>query len=296
MLTISSQKQSLFKEAEKARYLPHFILVILLSVVFLIAGEILGSIVYHNLRHIGDSISVRFMIYLICSFIFISLFIFLWVKLIEKRKISSMGFYKQRMIQKYFIGFAVGIIMFSFAILLLSITQCTEIVEKPLMPIGFMAITGILTVLPGWMIQSATEEILARGWMMQVLGARYNLGLALGISSVFFGLLHIKNPNIGMIAILNIILVGVFLGLYVIKTNDLWGVCGLHCSWNWAQGNLFGLQVSGLQIGTGSIIQLKLVGPDWFTGGAFGPEGGIAVSLILVSSIIILLKKHYKAT
>ncbi|MCG8484701.1 MAG: CPBP family intramembrane metalloprotease [Clostridia bacterium] len=289
---MSSQKQGLFKEAQEARVLPHFILVIVLALAFLIVGQMLGEVIFQNIWEFGDTIQVRLMMYLICSFIFISILIFLWVKWIEKRKISSIGFYKKGFIKKYFIGFGIGVAMFSSVMLLLSVTRHTVIVENPSMPVGLMSISSILIVLPGWMVQSATEEILSRGWMMNVLGARYNTGLALGVSSVFFALLHIKNPNVTIIAILNIILVGLFLGIYVIKTNDLWGVCGLHCSWNWSQGNVFGLQVSGLQIETGSILQLRLVGADWFTGGAFGPEGGIAVTLILVGSIILLIKKY----
>ena len=97
--------------------------------------------------------------------------------------------------------------------------------------------------------------------------------------------MHLTNPNVNYIAVINIILVGLFYGLYVIKTNDLWAVCGMHSAWNFAQGNIFGFEVSGLDVSVGSLIDLNLVGNNVITGGAFGPEAGIIATFILLVSI-----------
>ncbi len=108
--------------------------------------------------------------------------------------------------------------------------------------------------------------------------------------------MHLSNPNVNYIAVINIILVGLFYGFYVIKTNDLWAVCGMHTAWNFAQGNLFGFEVSGIDVSVGSLIDLNLVGSDFVTGGIFGPEAGIVATFILLVSIGILLfidKKGY---
>ncbi|MCJ7691055.1 MAG: CPBP family intramembrane metalloprotease, partial [Clostridiaceae bacterium] len=123
---------------------------------------------------------------------------------------------------------------------------------------------------------------------MNVLGAKYNVAVGLIISSSFFGLIHSANPNVNILAIINIVLVGLFLGLYVIKTNDLWGVCGLHAAWNWTQGNVFGFEVSGQTVASGSLMHLKLTGAQWFTGGAFGPEAGMAAAIVLSIGIIVV--------
>ena len=131
---------------------------------------------------------------------------------------------------------------------------------------------------------------------MNVLGARYNIGIGLFISSTLFGLLHLTNPNVSFIAVINIILIGIFYGLYVIKTNDLWAVCGMHSAWNFAQGNLFGFEVSGINVEVSSLMDLNLVGNDFISGGIFGPEAGIASTVVLLISIGILIyldKKDY---
>lgn len=156
-------------------------------------------------------------------------------------------------------------------------------------PIGKLALVNIFVLLIGWIIQGGTEEIVTRGWLMNVLGARYGIKFGLFISSVLFGALHLFNPNVNYIAILNIILVGYLFGLYVIKTNDLWGACGIHSAWNFAQGNLFGFEVSGLDINVGSLFDFNLTGNSLISGGSFGPEAGLCSTLILILGIITIL-------
>ena len=124
---------------------------------------------------------------------------------------------------------------------------------------------------------------------MNILGARYNINIGLFISSVLFGLLHLFNPNVNIVAILNIILVGYLFGLYVIKTNDLWGACGMHSAWNFAQGNLFGFEVSGLNVSVGSLFDFNLNGNSLISGGVFGPEAGLASTIILIMGIAFIL-------
>ena len=284
-----SNDNGLFREAKKAKVLPNIILCLLWVLLFLIGGQIIGSILaYFTSKIIGDNPAVLLLNDLIFGFVFILLLVFARVKFREKRSISSIGLKKEGFIKKYFIGFGIGILMFSIVVLLLSISGHIVVNRNPVSPSGILALSGVLIVIPGWMIQSATEEILSRGWFMNVLGARYNVAVGLIVSSAFFGLMHFANPNVSILAIINIVLVGLFLGLYVIKTNDLWGVCGLHAAWNWTQGNVFGFEVSGQKVTSGSLMHLKLTGAEWFTGGAFGPEAGMAAAIILSIGIIIV--------
>jgi hypothetical protein len=76
-------------------------------------------------------------------------------------------------------------------------------------------------------------------------------------------------------------------------------VFAIHSFWNWAQGNVLGLEVSGSFIGGTTLINLKEVGPDWLTGGLFGPEGGLAVTLVLITgclAVIYFQIKRHKST
>ena len=173
-------------------------------------------------------------------------------------------------------------------VLILYLFGFATINKIPTQPIGKLALVNVFVLLIGWIIQGGTEEILTRGWLMNVLGARYGINFGLFISSVFFGALHLLNPNVNYVAILNIILVGYLFGLYVIKTNDLWGACGIHSAWNFAQGNLFGFEVSGLNVNVGSLFDFNLTGNSLISGGSFGPEAGLCSTLILILGIIII--------
>ena len=84
-------------------------------------------------------------------------------------------------------------------------------------------------------------------------------------------------------------LFGVFAALYTLYEGGLWGVFSIHSAWNWAQGNLFGFEVSGLEEVGNTAINLMEVGPDMITGGPFGPEGGIAATIVLLTSSVLVL-------
>ena len=298
-----SKKIPIINSSKNKKKLPNFIWAIILSLIFMYGGSLMGSLatvpLFLALRNIPlffnnkDLLSLLITLF---SFAFISLLVFFRVKVIEKRSFSSIGFNKNNWLKKYSLGFLIGLAMMSIIVLILLPFGYITIEKNPIQPVGVSAIASILVILLGWIIQGATEEIVTRGWLLNVLSTKYNIGVGLLISSTLFGLMHLTNPNVNYIAVINIILVGLFYGLYVIKTNDLWAVCGMHSAWNFAQGNIFGFKVSGLDVSVGSLIDLNLVGSDFVTGGIFGPEAGITATFILLASIGILLfidKKRY---
>ncbi len=282
---------------------PNFIWAIILSLIFLYGGSIIGEILTIPLYIVFLKIPLFFynqnllLLFLnLLTFATISSLVFFRVKVIERRSLSSIGLNKNNWLKKYLLGFFIGLVMMSIIVLILLSFGYITIEKNPIQPVGVSAISSVLVILFGWIIQGATEEIVTRGWLQNVLSNKYNIGVGLLISSTLFGLMHLSNPNVNYIAVINIILVGLFYGFYVIKTNDLWAVCGMHTAWNFAQGNLFGFEVSGIDVSVGSLIDLNLVGSDFVTGGIFGPEAGIVATFILLVSIGILLfidKKGY---
>ena len=298
-----SKKIPIINSSKNKKKLPNFIWAIILSLIFMYGGSLMGSLatvpLFLALRNIPlffnnkDLLSLLITLF---SFAFISLLVFFRVKVIEKRSFSSIGFNKNNWLKKYSLGFLIGLAMMSIIVLILFPFGYITVEKNPIQPVGISATASVLIILLGWIIQGATEEIVTRGWLLNVLSTKYNIGVGLLISSTLFGLMHLTNPNVNYIAVINIILVGLFYGLYVIKTNDLWAVCGMHSAWNFAQGNIFGFKVSDLDVSVGSLIDLNLVGSDFVTGGIFGPEAGITATFILLASIGILLfidKKRY---
>ncbi len=136
----------------------------------------------------------------------------------EKRSITGLGFCREGFLGKYISGFIVGVILFSSVVIVLIVTGHINLVNG----LNLNNILPLIIVLPGWMIQSATEEVLVRGWLMNVLGAKYNITIGLIFSSLLFALLHFFNPNVSLVAILNLFITGIVFGLYVIKQR----ICG----------------------------------------------------------------------
>jgi membrane protease YdiL (CAAX protease family) len=143
-----------------------------------------------------------------------------------------------------------------------------------------------------------SEEFLSRGYHLKNLAEGFNFRpfgpkgaiiLATLLSSSVFGMLHANNPNASVISTLNIILAGLFLALGYILTGELAIPIGLHITWNFFQGNVFGFPVSGTDAGA-TFIAIEQGGPTLVTGGAFGPEAGlIGIAAIVLGSILIIL-------
>jgi membrane protease YdiL (CAAX protease family) len=108
------------------------------------------------------------------------------------------------------------------------------------------------------------------------------------INALLFSLLHVGNPGVTVIALINIFLFGVFASLLTLRRGSVWLVCAIHSLWNFSQGNLFGIPVSGLG-GLPSPLTAEVAEGGWQTlinGGAFGLEGGLAVTVVLAAACV----------
>ncbi|HZW02329.1 MAG TPA: type II CAAX endopeptidase family protein [Anaerolineaceae bacterium] len=138
-----------------------------------------------------------------------------------------------------------------------------------------------------------SEELMSRGYQLRNIAESLNRGrlsprtavlISYAITSSIFGLLHMANPNASLFAGLNIILAGLMLGLGMVLTGSLAIPIGLHITWNFFQGNIFGLPVSG-RASAISLLAVEQAGPDFWTGGLFGPEGGMLGVLVMLLGI-----------
>ncbi|HSB27849.1 MAG TPA: type II CAAX endopeptidase family protein [Pyrinomonadaceae bacterium] len=140
-----------------------------------------------------------------------------------------------------------------------------------------------------FLIAALAEEALFRGYPLQTLSRAHLAWLGVFLTSVPFALAHLWNPNIVRgVTFANTALAGIWLAMAYLRTRSLWFPLGVHWSWNWALGSVFGLPVSGLTLISHPLIQGKDHGPVWVTGGNYGIEGGIAGTVALVVSTIFV--------
>ncbi len=135
---------------------------------------------------------------------------------------------------------------------------------------------------------AVAEEILARGYILNNLKDRFNAPVALVVSSVIFGAMHVGNDYFTWIGFANISLSGFLMGQVALKSKSISAAIGLHWSWNFFQGPVFGFAVSGHKE-TG-IFKTDVLGNEIFTGGNFGAEG----SIILISISIVFIALIYR--
>ncbi|WP_419859776.1 CPBP family intramembrane glutamic endopeptidase [Candidatus Palauibacter sp.] len=130
------------------------------------------------------------------------------------------------------------------------------------------------------LVAAFTEELLFRGYPFRVLHLRFGPVPAVVATSVAFGLLHGANPGVTPLALVNLTLAGVLLGVAYWRSGSLWFVTGLHFGWNWVMA-ASGLPVSGLDVSV-SGLEAAVTGPALWTGGAFGPEGALMITFVTV--------------
>jgi len=154
-----------------------------------------------------------------------------------------------------------------------------------LFPAALFVCVGISeeTVFRGYQLKNAAE-----GLDYPALGPRNAVVLAWVLSSVFFALLHADNPNATTVSTLNIALAGLMLGCGYVLSGELAIPIGLHVTWNFFQGAVYGLPVSGLGSFGATFLATTQTGPNLWTGGSFGPEGGLLAPAVMVPGIVLI--------
>jgi hypothetical protein len=141
---------------------------------------------------------------------------------------------------------------------------------------------------------AAFEELFFRGFAFQALVHNMGPTVAILITSVFFGLAHLGNPNPTLISTVNTILAGIWLSAAYLVTRSLWFATALHYSWNLAMVFVFGLPVSGISsFDTLALLAGQDKPPIMVSGGDYGPEGGIAATVVLLLSTLLIWKSGW---
>lgn len=279
----------IIEAAKEGRRKVHPIFAVILAIVFLTLGEFFMLFMLFLPK--ADTSFVKAIynnIEMILTFGGAIFFIFLWIRFVEKRSFSSIGFWKVQWMRKYLRGALIGFVFISIPVIVLVLTGTVKLQTQQ---ITATAIFGIVGSLIAFLIQGATEEIIVRGWLFPVISVRSRIWVGIIVTSFLFGFLHLLNPGITILSISNIILVGVFAAFYVLKDSSLWGICAWHSIWNWAQYNVYGFAVSGMTIYSTPLFKPVTNGSEVLHGGSFGIEGSIITTIMLSIASIVLWKQ-----
>lgn len=145
-----------------------------------------------------------------------------------------------------------------------------------------------------FLLVAITEEFALRGFVLErMLQGGVNKFWALFLSATLFSLVHIANPNFDFLSFINILLAGILLGSSYIYTRNLCFPIALHWFWNWIQGPVLGYEVSGNKFCDG-LLTLYLPETNLINGGAFGFEGSILCTVLMVAGTAVILKMFRK--
>lgn len=205
----------------------------------------------------------------------------------DRRPLGSMGFaFHSRWWKELGHGLAVGAVMLLLTVLPewgRGFAHFTFFVH-PLLRAGALSFALFA-------LAAANEEAMFRGYPFQRLVEAITPVGAIAVTSAFFGLAHLGNPHKTWISTVNTMLVGIPFAIAYLRTRALWMPLGMHFIWNFLMGFVLGLPVSGLNL-PASVLTAGVHGPEVFTGGAYGPEGDVlATAVILIATAYVAFAK-----
>lgn len=219
----------------------------------------------------------------------------LWLagRLLDRRRFADFGFHLNR---AWWVDFAFGL---GLGGVLMALVFLVELAAGWVQVDGFLKYGGdnfwwyLFSGFAFFIAVGVREEIIFRCYPLRVIAEGLNLrsigprnSLLIGylVTSFFFGLAHLANPNATWISTVNIMLAGILLGVGLVMRGEMAIPIGLHISWNFFQGNVFGFPVSGTNAGA-TLIAIRQGGPELITGGEFGPEAGLVGLAAMVVGI-----------
>lgn len=171
-------------------------------------------------------------------------------------------------------GFLIGMIAIGVPCVLLLLTNELRVVPAASGSWTVAAAQMALFLIPA----AAAEELLMRGYIFSVLRESIGWKNTLIATSIVFGLLHLRNPGADPETITAVIIAGFFLGTILLVTESLYAAWMAHFAWNWTMAAGLHTSVSGLGVNAPNYHVIDN-GPDWLTGGSWGPEGGLAAAV-----------------
>ncbi len=208
----------------------------------------------------------------------------IFCRLIERRPVVEFGM--PHAVPELAAGIMTGLVLFSAVVAVIAAFGGYSV-------IGTHDAAVLLPALGIAISSGFSEEIVFRGWFFRLVEQWLGTWTALILSAALFGALHLGNPNATLLAGVAIALeAGIMLAAIYLITRRLWAAVGVHAAWNFAQGGIYGIPVSGGAMD--GVLRPRIVGSDLLTGGAFGAEASLPAIIVATAFGIVVVLIAYR--
>ncbi len=274
------------KKTHPAMLIFGWLLMFLLSYVLLIVGQLLGQFIAFIPIMTSSDAWITSTMYFQFIGIWVVFIVFMLIYKKDRAIISKLGTKEKGNNFKFFmLGILLGFLMNGVCILVAWLNKDIYMYYDGFDPL--MLIIVFIAVF----IQSSAEELVCRGFLYQRLMRIYKKPwVAIILNSAFFGCLHLMNPGVTFLSIVNIVVVGIFFSLFVYYYDSIWAAMAMHAAWNYCQNIVFGLPNSG-QVVPFSILKLDAsTARDSFAYNVgFGIEGTLFADIVLALGCVVLI-------
>lgn len=217
------------------------------------------------------------------------LFILLWVNLVEKNSVKTLGFHREEFLKS--VGYGLLGAVCSVSIIVVIILFLDEISFEIVEDKHYVLIVSTIIL---FLIQGLTEEVIFRGYLMNRIASVKGRYWGLVVNSIFFSIFHAANPSVNYLSSLNIFLFGVVASLLFWYTDNIWLVGTLHGVWNFFMGVVLGINVSGIELPY-TILKASVGENIIVSGGRFGIEGSVVTTVYyLLAAVAIYMALYYQ--
>ncbi|MDN3354867.1 CPBP family intramembrane glutamic endopeptidase [Actinomadura sp. DC4] len=277
-----TERDSVAEQAEAAPASPKWsrpawIRLVVLLVLFVLVDGVIGA-VYSALKD-------HAVLGLLCGLVLTALVLLAYakaVRFLEGRDVVELA--RDGAVARVRRGLLIGLVLFAVAIGIIAMFGGYGID-------GWGSVGGVIASVGLMSAAAVAEEVLFRGVLFRIVEEMAGTWGAMAVSAVVFGALHLVNPHAtiwGAIAIM--IEAGLMLGAAYAATRTLWLPIGLHLAWNFAEGAIFGVTVSGSGDGPQGLVKGTLSGSAVLTGGTFGPEASVVAILVCGVPTVLFLR------
>jgi uncharacterized protein len=255
------------------RILRHPVPMMIIGMAIVIAGIVAAGSLSHVLRQaLGKSGAVQVAEGAITA-LFAAIMYWVFVRFVERKQMAELA---PGGLRQWMMGLGIGVGVMAASIAIIAAFGGYRIT-------GANALAAALPMLGLAIMSGVWEEIALRGLIFRFLEKWLGSWAGLGLSAALFGAGHIGNPNASWLAAAAIALeAGVSLAALYMMTRSLWAPIGMHMAWNFTQGGIFGVAVSGFD--AKGLLSAEMKGPDLLTGGSFGAEASLPALLVCTAA------------